>query len=106
MKFVVIPTTGPSRVEDVKPEDIGWFQQTVGGYIEVVPLGGGMLMVLNEEGKLKGLPINRRATELYPSDIIVGDVIITGLSDEDGEFTAAPTSLVEVVEQAAQEATH
>lgn len=40
------------------------------------------LMVLNEDGKLQGLPINQIATDLlvvnYPksTDVIVGDVLI------------------------------
>lgn len=103
MKFVVIPTAGPARVEDAKPEDLSFFQNAVGGYIEVVVLPrGDALMVVNEEGKLTHLPINRRATLLYPGDIIVGDVVIVGPPDEEGEFTAAPDYIVESVEQSAR----
>jgi hypothetical protein len=77
-------------------------QKFVGGYIEIVPaqrLQGGIygvakgmsektevfevpakaMMVLNEEGKLKGLPRNEVATQIYKlgfHDPIVGDVLI------------------------------
>lgn len=56
-------------------------QRVVGGYIEVVHLKEGGLMVLDEEGKLKDKPINQIATDmtreiLAPSDVIVGDVVI------------------------------
>lgn len=53
-------------------------QAFVGGYIEIVYLDDGRMMILNEEGKLNGLPINDKATALFsPHDEIVGDVLVT-----------------------------
>ncbi len=57
-------------------------QSIVGGYIELVELNETDTMVLNEEGKLEGLPINIKATGLFRShypnsnDIIVGNVLV------------------------------
>lgn len=58
-------------------------QAIVSGFIEIVDLYDGRLMVVNEEGKLKGLGINHKATEIYLDampvmvvDIIVGDVLV------------------------------
>lgn len=53
-------------------------QEFVGGYIEIVTARDGRLIVLNEEGKLNGLPVNVVATILYgnPDDAIVGDVLV------------------------------
>ena len=56
-------------------------QKYVGGLIEVVPLDGHTVMVVNEEGKLNGLPVNRAATDIYETfnhigDFIVGDVVL------------------------------
>ena len=64
-------------------------QDFVGGYIEVVQSADTKSqIVLDEEGKLKGKPINKEATELYLGeeqddtsagwdfDVIVGDVIV------------------------------
>ena len=54
-------------------------QKYVGGYIETVPTTDNKIMVLNEEGKLKELPINRIASKRYKyhwDDIIVGNVVI------------------------------
>lgn len=57
----------------------------VGGYIEIVTVkfdGKDYLMVVNEEGKLNGLPYNEAATELYQTsfwgdcDCILGDALI------------------------------
>ena len=50
-------------------------QAFVDGYIELVRLGPGQLMFVNEEGRLKGLPLNLQAS-LIAGQTIVGDVII------------------------------
>jgi hypothetical protein len=63
----------------------------VGGMIEAVSLPSGMTLWVNEEGKLNGLPVNRVATELLTRefgqkfDTIVGNAIITGGADDEGE---------------------
>lgn len=49
----------------------------------------------HEEGKLEGLPLNRRATEmakgnLQPGDYLAGDVFLTGAPDENGDETDVP----------------
>lgn len=50
------------------------------GYIEIVPAGNGKIMVIDEEGKLKGKPINEAATMIFMHagyyDIIVGDALV------------------------------
>lgn len=53
-------------------------QRAVGGYIEVVPLGDGKLLICNEEGKLNGMQGNRR----IGNDVIAGPFFIVG---EDGD---------------------
>jgi hypothetical protein len=71
-------------VQEVKPPvgaafTLGELQGMVGGYIEIVRTHTGDFMVLNEEGKLQGLPINEVATERYQygtHDPVVGDVVI------------------------------
>lgn len=56
-------------------------QKALGGLIEVIRLGdSGRIMIINEEGKLNALPINRRATQLFRTtfdthDFIVGPAI-------------------------------
>lgn len=72
---------------DVEPRNGTDFQYDelnsfVGGLIEIIWLNNEDLMVVNEEGKLKDLPFNEKATELYGSifgestDFIVGDALI------------------------------
>lgn len=53
-------------------------QACVGGYIELVHLKDGVILVVNEEGKLNNLKPNIIATELagISDDHIVGDVLL------------------------------
>lgn len=62
-------------------------QKTVGGYIGVMELGGGAVMICNEEGRIKGLEPNF----LCGLSMIVGTVIICGINGE--EFDDMPISL-------------
>ena len=68
----------------------------VGGFIEVLRMGGELLMVINEEGKMLDLPHNPIATELcysllaqdgrtlYAGDRIVGNVVLIATNEESG----------------------
>lgn len=49
-----------------------------GGYIEIVRVGRDGLMVVDEEGKLKNMPVNHKATLFYANanDVIVGDALV------------------------------
>ena len=54
-------------------------QKFVGGYVEVVKVRDGIL-IIDEEGKLKDKPVNEVASKMYADphgdqDIIVGDAI-------------------------------
>lgn len=56
-------------------------QEIVDGYIEILDLNDGRIIVLNEEGKCNGLPYNHMATLMYRKayntlDFIVGDVLV------------------------------
>lgn len=73
--------------KQVKPEKgrafkLAELQRFVGGYIEIVEIDKDNIMVINEEGKLKGLPFNMVATlmlrnnPIYAKEVVVGDVLI------------------------------
>jgi hypothetical protein len=73
---------------------LDFLQSFVGGWVQVVPLSGslsGLSMWLNEEGKFSDLPLNELATAIWEdsygkTDFIVGNVLITGGEDYDGEI--------------------
>lgn len=79
------------------PLTLEYLQGQVEGYIEAVRPGD-ITIYINEEGKLKGLPINTRATELWWElderfrgyDVLCGNVVVTGQPDRQGEDTNIP----------------
>ena len=53
-------------IEDNKDEpDLKTAQDFVGGLVECVTFPNGDLLIVNEEGKLMGLPLNPEATALW-----------------------------------------
>jgi hypothetical protein len=52
-------------------------QDIVGGYIEIVHLADGRMMVINEDGAVvePPLPLNYKATSLVAAQLNAGDVI-------------------------------
>ena len=73
----IIKATG-ERIE-VKPKNGTDFQleelkTVVGGYIEIVRLKDGKILVVNEEGMIYNLPFNEEATDLAYR-MILGDVL-------------------------------
>lgn len=55
------------------------FQQLVGGYIQTVYLPHGVIMIVNEEGKLMGLKPNFRLEH----DLIVGTAVFVSADGEE-----------------------
>lgn len=94
---VVEPMKKPYK--KVIPNDLDAMKNIVGGWIENVTIGetktGARLgIVVNEEGKLIGLPYNRRIIGRGGSDMLVGTIFITAynlegdnvsLSDDDAD---------------------
>ena len=65
-------------------------QEFVGGYIEAVTFPNNDLLIVNEDGKLKDLPYNSEASEIWIShfgktDAIVGDALLIKADARDGE---------------------
>ncbi|MGO4470384.1 DUF3846 domain-containing protein [Arthrobacter sp. M-10] len=103
---IQIPVEEDRPLYKVAIENLAGMQAAVGGYIEILDLGPLLAsLVVNEEGKLLKQEINRRATLLFwllfPSirhhDVIVGDVLIVGHPDKDGNTTDAPANVVKLL---------
>ena len=68
-------------IEDAKDEPtLKSAQEFVGGYVEGISFPNGDYMIINEEGKLIGLPINEEASQLW-KDTFDNDNYITGRDD-------------------------
>ena len=62
-------------------------QRTVGGYIEAVEIGPGIVILCDEESKIKGKPFNM-AVPNNPNDFFSGDIVVLGVRGE--EFDDCP----------------
>ena len=75
--------------------DLESLQKVVGGHIEAVyPYNDPVALVCNEEGKLIGLPLNRKIED---HDIIAGTFMICGLGEDD--FCSLSPELAEKYKQ-------
>lgn len=101
MKLAVgVTVEGHVLVLDLNKADseLSALQSAVGGWIQAVDLKDGMSMYLNEEGKVHGLDLNPVATKYFEdtygvgSDVIVGDVVFTGLPDKNGDTTSVTSA--------------
>jgi hypothetical protein len=74
----IVPVTPKNKKSFTLKE----LQSFVSGYIQVISLQDGRLMILDEEGKLDGKQRNTIATNvaksvLFEGDYIVGDALVT-----------------------------
>ena len=94
------------EVVEFEGGDLQAMQRHVGGYVQFVEgFRPACTFVCNEEGKIHGMEVNRRATlalwvhhtEFVNRDTLNGDVLILGpVDDETGETLGAPDELVEL----------
>lgn len=98
--ILTVPVTGQTTIQEVETASIlDHLKAGIGGgYLEAVPYFNKIawdtevhrcVAFCDEEGKLKGLPINNRANVLwtnavgeYVSDVLVGDVVIVWGDEE------------------------
>lgn len=107
-KFVTLSTSGDLEIQEVdSSSEYEFLKNSVGGWIEAVPLRAGdlsgLIMWVNEEGKLTGLPGNIAATAVWVSsygltDVMVGSVVITG-DDGLGETASLTDQDIEKIKQ-------
>lgn len=95
--LIIEPEKAPREAEI--GEGLKAMQDVVGGYIEAVyPYDDSVALVCNEEGKLIGLPLNRKIEDF---DIIAGTFFICGLS-EDNFATLEPELMEKYKEKLAR----
>ena len=85
MKVLMCRVGEEARIEDIG-EGLEAMQNAVDGYIQAIyPYDELVAMVVNEEGKLMGLPYNRFLVNDNGEivDIICGDFFICGIDDYD-----------------------
>jgi len=104
---LLVPALGNLAVEAIQlgKSDLSRRQEMVLGLIDYVELiEPPASIILNDEGLLLGLPFNYRATELLwagnryhrGQTALVGNVLVVGPADEQGDDTDVPAELVEL----------
>lgn len=105
---VIIPARITHKIDVAEFKALEDYQFFVGGLIEPVDLPLlGATMYVNEEGRLRGLEFNPRATFLWwywepaarQKAMIVGDVVVVGQPDEDGNSTDLSQELLAIFTQ-------
>jgi len=77
-------------IDDVKNEPtLKAAQDFVGGYVQGITFPNGDYLIINEEGKLMGLPLNKKASKLWKATFD-NDNYITGRDD----FVVGPAILI------------
>ena len=84
---VIIKKPGKPAERTEVENDLMTFQHLVDGYIECVPVAAGVLMIVNEEGKLWGMEPNF----WYDHDMIVGTAVFVGVDGD--EFADCPSDM-------------
>lgn len=108
IKGVYVPYDEEQALEvvEIHQGNIKAIQHYVGGYFEVVPLEDPEASVFcDEEGKVNGRLLNRRATLVWwtywPAarnvDILAGDVLILGGVDGEGNTLGCPDELIDLL---------
>ncbi len=91
-----INTDFTTEILDLEVDSLTQLQEAVGGLVEAADLHDDLTLWCNEEGKLiNGMQPNVIATHLWEksfimSDIIMGDVVFTGGTDDEGYNLALP----------------
>lgn len=103
---IYIPADEAASIEFRLFGQITEYQEAVGGYFQCVDIDApAATFFVNEDGKVINLPLNRRATlawwVLYRAaqnvDAFMGDVILLGQPDEDGDTQDVPGELVTLI---------
>lgn len=93
-KQIMVMIKRPGEAPELDPlfdNDLKAFQEAVGGYIETFTLTPEIVVVCNEEGKLKRLPYNVTISR----EDFVGTIVVAGITED--EFTSLRAAAVPLV---------
>lgn len=106
VKGLLLVVDSDAPVEERELSSLDDYQAAVGGWIESVDIPSlGVTIYVNEEGLLRQLPLNSRATFLWwfhvpaarQKAMLVGDALLVGMPDSRGESTDVPQAVVDTL---------
>ena len=94
MKALKIETNGKIELIEITgntvDEQVDCIWGILGGYFDIVRLAYGAVMLVNDEGLLRGLPVNQMAMRISKYPMLVGTALLVGLEmTDDGEIFAS-----------------
>lgn len=110
-KALNIKTTGDvieldlSIESDLSIDSLQILQTAVNGWVQAVNLANDLSMWCNEEGKIHGLAHNPFAQFMWDkaygahTDYIVGDIVLTGGTDDEGETLGLTDEQVAIIKK-------
>ena len=96
MKVLYIQAGKKPQVIEIR-HTLGEMQRLVGGTISsFMPFNDGSVIILNDNGKIDGLPLNRAVYDKNGeiADIIAGDFFICYAALDSSEFSSLPDELI------------
>ena len=108
VRALIIPAADHEPVRECEVETLEDYQAVVGGWIEPVDIPVlGVTVYVNEEGLLRQLAFNPRATFLWwyfvpearQTAMLVGPVLVVGLPDRSGDSTGVPNEVAAMLTQ-------
>jgi hypothetical protein len=106
-KALAITTLGEATIIDLNEGSLEKLQKAVGGYVQAIDLCEGLTMWCNEEGKMMSLPHNPfgqafwetafPVSEFGRTDYIVGDIVLTGGADNEGDTLGLTSDEIEAL---------
>ncbi len=96
-----ITTAGEVTTLDIRTEPLATLQGAVGGLVQAIDLTERLTLWLNEEGKVLGQAHNPYAQYFWDkmfgahTDYMVGDVVFTGGTDDNGNTLGMTEDVVE-----------
>jgi len=76
---LILSTDGTQA--ELSPLTIDSAMRVVGGVLEVIEVSNDKYLLVHEEGKLIGLPLNLQASAMLPDDCIVGPAVLCSASE-------------------------
>ena len=99
MKAIKIPVEGKAKIIEIEGKTVGEqlkaLQREVGGHIETVTIAEDCCLIVDEEGLLKGKPINYTASRLGCT--LAGDVLVCGV--EYDHFVDVPDGMIQMMKE-------
>lgn len=103
---IVIPAKDVRLIEQREFTGLDDYRAAVGGWIEAIDLLDlGVTIYVNEEGRVRQLPFNSRASFLWwyhvpavrQTAVLAGNAVVVGLPDRNGDNTDVPDAVRELL---------